>query len=284
MNFGADFSQYDNFDPALPPDPAFNKSVLPGLPATEFKVYSGMTLWNRKQWIGAIYPKFTKEKDFLTEYMNHFNAVELNATHYKIYTADEISKWATKAEGKDFRFCPKIPQSISHFSDLVSMEATLKTKTFLSSILAFENTLGPVFLQLSDKYSPKRVGNLLSYLRSLPREIDFFLEIRHPDWFIDGNMWKILTNELKRLGIGLIITDTPNARNILHLHLTTSRLFLRFVGLGNHPSDYSRFEEWVHRINQWKSIGLKEAYIFFHLQESPHDVLFAKQAGDLLNV
>ena len=38
-----------------------------------------------QEWVGKVYPEKTKEKDFLQYYVQHYNSIELNATHYKIY-------------------------------------------------------------------------------------------------------------------------------------------------------------------------------------------------------
>jgi uncharacterized protein YecE (DUF72 family) len=56
----------------------------------------------RKEWIGKLYPNGTKDAQFLDQYVKHYNAIEFNATHYKIYTRAEIAKWSDKAAGKEF--------------------------------------------------------------------------------------------------------------------------------------------------------------------------------------
>lgn len=103
------------------------------------KIYYGADSWGRKEWVGTIYPARIKEKNFLSEYVKHFNSVELNATHYKTYSPGEIKKWANKAEGRNFIFCPKLPQQISHYSSFVNVED--QTKAFIESILGFKNYL-----------------------------------------------------------------------------------------------------------------------------------------------
>src|SRR5919107_622660 len=90
----------------------------------------------------------------------------------KIYAPAAIQKWADKAIGKDFLFCPKVPQTISHYSSFVNIED--KTNSFLAGISAFKEHLGPVFLQVSDRFSPKRKENLFKYLESLPKDVQFF--------------------------------------------------------------------------------------------------------------
>src|SRR5215831_13951666 len=98
----------------LPRAPLFNKQVLQDKPARDPKIYIGCAKWGRTEWVGKIYPPKTKEKNFLDHYIQHYNSIELNATHYKIYGPSAITKWAAKANGKDFLFCPKMFQGVTH--------------------------------------------------------------------------------------------------------------------------------------------------------------------------
>lgn len=249
----------------LPPDPPENKKVLKGKPIKKPRLYLGCAKWGRKEWIGKIYPKGIKEADFLEEYGRHYNSIELNATHYQIYGAETIRKWADKIPRKDFRFCPKIAQSISHYSTLVNAGA--KTTAFLEGVLAFGPQLGPIFLQLSDRFSPKRRDNLYKYLESLPTDLSFFTEVRHPDWFSDPVISREYFSTLRQLKIGAVITDTAGRRDCAHMHLTTPSTFIRFVGNSLHPTDYKRIDDWVHRIHTWLQQGIKEVCFFMHMHD-----------------
>ena len=107
------------------------------------KVYLGCAKWGRTEWVGKIYPPKTKEKDFLQHYVEHYNSIELNATHYKIYGENGIRKWAEKAKGKDFVFCPKMYQGVTHRGSLKGKDFI--TNEFFRGIVAFEKHLGPIF-------------------------------------------------------------------------------------------------------------------------------------------
>src|SRR5580692_4045325 len=91
-------------DSTLPRDPLSNKKVIKGKPVIHPKVYLGCAKWGIPEWVGKFYPIKTKEKDFLTHYVQHYNSIELNATHYKIYGPSGIAKWSLKAGEKDFKF------------------------------------------------------------------------------------------------------------------------------------------------------------------------------------
>jgi uncharacterized protein YecE (DUF72 family) len=250
-------------DFSLAEEPVDNKLILTGNKIKDPKIYIGCAKWGRKEWLGKIYPKGTKDADFLQHYVRHYNSIELNATHYQVYGADTISKWADKAKGIDFKFCPKVPQVISHYSGFNNVGPI--TDFFLDGILAFKEHLGPIFLQVSDKYSPKQRDKLFNYLRSLPIDLQFFLEVRHPDWFSDKAVRKELFDTLRSLNIGAVITDTAGRRDCAHMELTIPKAFIRYVGNSLHSTDYTRTDEWVNRLKYWVDNGLQELYYFMHM-------------------
>lgn len=265
MEFGkvAD-SEVDLVDFSLPGDGAFTRKVLSGDPVSRPKVYVGGAKWGRKEWVGVIYPAKTKESAFLDHYIRHFNSIELNATHYKIYPEAAIRKWADKTAGKDFLFCPKVPQVISHYSDLGSGRARELTSEFLAGIHAFGDSLGPVFLQVSEKYAPLRKAQLQSYLRDWPQDVALFAEVRHPDWFSNAADREFLFGNLADLRIGAVITDTSARRDCVHMEVTVPHTMIRFVGNGLHRTDFERIDAWVERLKQWFSKGLESVYFFMH--------------------
>jgi len=249
----------------LPADPKWNKTVLSGKEAKKPLVYLGCAKWGRKEWIGKIYPKGTKDADFLNHYVQHYNSIELNATHYQVYGPATIKKWAEKAKGKDFIFCPKVSKNISHFGSLNDKQFI--TDAFLEGIVAFEEHLGPIFLQVSDKFSPKRKKELFDYLATLPKDLQFFLEVRSPEWFEKEEDQKELFQTLRDLNIGAVITDTAGRRDCCHMHLTVPKTFIRYVGNSLHATDYTRCDDWVKRIKYWLDNGLKEVYFFMHMHD-----------------
>ena len=72
----------DTLDLGLPPDHPDTAAVLPGKVETVPNIYAGCAKWGRKEWVGTLYPEGTKDKEFLENYVNHFNAIELNSTFY----------------------------------------------------------------------------------------------------------------------------------------------------------------------------------------------------------
>lgn len=266
MDFGkVPVEELLNIDFSLPKEPAFNKTVLPGKPVKSPKVYIGCAKWGRTEWVGKIYPPRAKEKDFLDHYVHHYNSIELNATHYKVYGEAGIKKWTAKAAGKDFKFCPKMYQGITHRGSLKGKNFI--TNEFFRGIVAFEEYLGPIFIQVSETFSPKRKEELFEFLQTMPSDLQFFMEVRHPDWFKKPEITQELFTRLKEMNIGAVITDTSGRRDCAHIHLTLPKVFIRYVGNSLHDTDYIRIDEWVGRMKYWLKNGLEELYFFMHMHD-----------------
>ncbi|MBD1367070.1 DUF72 domain-containing protein [Mucilaginibacter sp. ZT4R22] len=277
MEFGRVTDEELNFvDFSLPPDPEFTVETLRSAGTTgALQVRAGCAKWGRKEWVGKIYPPKTKDANFLDEYVKHFNCIELNATFYQTYGPSTISKWKEKADANpDFKFCPKFSQSISHIRRLKNAEEI--TTAYYEGIMAFGDKLGPLFLQLSDNYTPKSLPELTAYLESLPTDVPVFVELRHKDWFAVPENKEAVYNLFKRLNIGSILTDASGRRDCLHMMLPTPHAFIRFVGNSLHPTDYVRCDEWVDRIIQWKDLGLQSVWFFMH----QHDERYSPELCD----
>lgn len=282
MEFGrVPEEELNNVDFNLPAEPVFNRQVLTGRPAAGAKVYIGCAKWGRPEWLGKIYPPKTKEKDFLQQYVQHYNSIELNATHYKLYGAGGIAKWAEKAKGRDFKFCPKLYQGITHRGLLKNKDFI--TNEFFRGIVAFEEHLGPIFVQVSDSFSPKRRDELFDYLRSLPTDLTFFLEVRHPEWFANKTVAEDLFATLKDMNMGAVITDTAGRRDCAHMHLTIPKAFIRYVGNSLHKTDFTRIDAWVQRMKYWLDNGLQELYFFMHMHDEATSPELTVYLADKMN-
>lgn len=266
MEFGrVPENELGTVDFSLPAEPAFNKSILKGKSVKNPKVYVGCAKWGRTEWVGKIYPPKTREKDFLQHYVEHYNCIELNATHYKVYGEAGTRKWAEKAKGRDFLFCPKMYKGVTHFGSLKGKDFI--SNEFLRGIMGFEQHLGPIFVQVSDTFSPKRKEELFTYLGSLPTYLQFFLEVRHPDWFAKEKDREDMFTFLRDHNMGAVITDTAGRRDCAHMYLTVPKAFIRYVGNSLHPSDYTRTDVWVERMKYWLDKGVEELYFFMHMHD-----------------
>ncbi|MEJ7770039.1 MAG: DUF72 domain-containing protein [Chitinophagaceae bacterium] len=276
--------ELDILDFTLPGISTFTKKTLAAAGSTSAPaIYVGCAKWGRKEWVGELYPPNTKEADFLEHYVKHFNSIELNATHYKVYGPPIVTGWKEKAGDKDFKFCPKVPKSISHFSNLANDKAKEVTAKFIDGILAFKEHLGPVFLQMGDKFSPDNNEHLFQYLADLPAGMQFFTELRHPEWFANKVIFKNLLQALQKSKTGLVITDTAGRRDCAHMELTIPKAFVRFEGNNLHPSDFTRIDGWMPHLSNWLNKGLQELYFFLHQPDEKYTPELCDYAVEQIN-
>lgn len=275
--------ELDQIDFTLPPDTELtNKTLAAAKSSAPLQVYVGCAKWGRKEWVGKIYPPKTKDANFLDEYVKHFDCIELNATFYNVYPSATISKWKEKADSNPhFKFCPKFSQSISHIRRLKNAEEI--TTQFYEGIMAFGDKLGPLFLQLSDNFTPKSFPEIKAYLEHLPQDVPVFVELRHKEWFANSEARNNAFGLFQELGIGAVITDASGRRDCVHMNLSTPHAFIRFVGNSLHRSDYQRVDDWVERIKEWRDKGLQSVWFFMHQHDERYSPELADYVSDQLN-
>ncbi len=262
MKFGK-LQDISKVDFRLPPDPPGNTQRLtalpPGKPPPE--LFIGCTGWSMKEWVGRVYPKGTRTQDFLQAYSQQFNTIELNTTHYRIPNLQTIERWYRESTA-DFRFCPKVPQSISHSRSLGL--GTDLIPAFCQAIGGLKEKLGCCFLQLPPYFDASRLPQLEQFLTAFSSSIPIAVEVRHESWFNEPDTRDKLFSTITALGRSLVITDVAGRRDVLHMGLTSRTTMVRFVGNGLHPTDYERADAWARRLKHWFQLGLQEAYFFPH--------------------
>jgi len=242
----------------------------------ELAVYVGCAKWN-KQDLKGFYPRGTKDE--LTYYATQFNSIELNGTFYNSPDKAQVETWKAKTPA-DFKFFPKVPQSISHYGRLLNVDE--KMMAFCDAIALFEDKLGVSFLQLHDNFKPKDFDRLASFLRKFAKSVPLAVEVRNAEWFASDQVRERLWALLEQEGIANIIVDTAGRRDMLHMRLTTPTAFVRYVG-ANHSSDKSRLDDWVLRIKEWRDAGLQSLYFFVHQNIEVESPLLSAYFIDQLN-
>ena len=220
------------------------------------EVNVGCAKWNKRD-LKGFYPRGTKDE--LPYYARQFNSIEMNTTFYHFPKREQVKIWKDKTPD-GFKFFPKITNTITHFKQLKEVKDLLYT--YCEEILHFEEKLGMVFLQVHGNFSPKRYERLEKAIADFPPEVPLAVEVRHPEWFEhpnNDNLYQLLRKHHK----SNIIVDTAGRRDMLHMRLSTPTAFVRWVG-ANHKSDYSRLDEWVDRVQDWKDAGLQQLYFFVH--------------------
>lgn len=256
MKFGQvpDPSQIDF---TIPKDHPRTKGILKETQSEKFNVFVGCAKWNKTD-LKGFYPRGTKDE--LTYYSTQFKSIELNATFYKSPSPEQVLTWKDKTPA-DFKFFPKIPNTVSHYRRLLNI--TDVVTDFASSVLNFDDKLGMVFLQLHDNFKPKDYERLGKFIQDWPKEVPLAVELRNEEWFADEETFNKTMNLFEKHNITNIIVDTAGRRDLLHMRLTTPTAFIRYVG-ANADSDYTRLDDWIEHIKLWKKEGLENLYFFVH--------------------
>lgn len=243
-------------DFTLPKDNSTTKEILGKNKSGLKNISIGCAKWNKTD-LKGFYPKGTKDE--LTYYATQFNSIELNATFYSLPSPEQVLTWKEKTPA-DFKFFPKITNTVSHFRRLINVDDVVTN--FATSMLNFGDQLGMVFLQLHDNFKPKDYDRVEKFVKSWPKEVPLAIELRSAEWFEEENFEKV-TQLFEENNITNIIVDTAGRRDMLHMRLTTDSAFIRYVG-ANAESDYERLDDWLERIKIWKKEGLKNLYFFVH--------------------
>jgi len=231
----------------------------------DLSIYVGCAKWNRAD-LKGFYPRGTKDE--LEYYSRQFNCIELNATFYRNFPAEQFQKWYDKTPA-NFKFFPKLGQEISHWKRLVGAGDVVNS--YIDNFSNLQEKLGTIFLQLHANFSPKSFDALKNFLVSWPKGLPLAVECRHTSWFTDSEISKEYFQLLEDHNIANVLVDTAGRRDMMHMRLTNNEAFIRYVG-ANHPTDYDRLDAWVERLHELKEQGLKKIHFFVHQnleKESP---------------
>jgi uncharacterized protein YecE (DUF72 family) len=214
-----------------------------------------------KQWVGSVYPPKTLAKNFLRHYSRRFNTIELNSSFYAIPDPKTVEHWRETVP-ENFRFGPKVVQTVSHQKDIRFSQAQLRS--FCEVMKKLGDQLGVSFLQLPPHWGPEHQEDLFRILDALPEGYRLAVEFRHPHWYANHELPESLISELRMRGVGTVVTDTAGRRDVVHSCLSTPWGVVRFLANQLHPSDFVRLDDWTDRLVAWADAGVEEVYFFVH--------------------
>jgi uncharacterized protein YecE (DUF72 family) len=136
--------------------------------------------------------------------------VEGNTTFYAVPAQKTLEGWVEEMP-EIFRFCPKVPKAISHEGKLI--ENVERTREFIKIMSQLGTRLGPMFLQLPPRYSPKMLPDLQAFLAQWPPEVRLAVEVRHLDWF-DSPHDEALNRLLSQHNMARVTIDTRPIRDL----------------------------------------------------------------------
>ena len=240
-------------------------------------LYIGCPMWGYKEWVGEFFPPHTPQSDFLRLYSRKLTTVEGNTTFYAIPAAETVARWRTETP-ETFRFCFKIPRSISHTPDLGNHRQ--ETFFFIERMRGLGERLGTMFLQLPPAFSPVQTTQLRSFLEFWPADVRLAVEVRHAGFF-EAEHAEALNKLLGEYKVARVLMDTRPIRVgpdeeqrvlqarerkpdlPLQVAITTDLTFVRYIGNPNMDVNNPFLETWARQLAQWLKQKVT-AYVFCH--------------------
>lgn len=276
MKFGK-VENPQNVDFSFLEDNEFNNELLQDAPSEEFRLHLGLPTFGRN-FLKDFYPKGTVDE--LCYYAQRINAIEFNASYFNIPSIEQVKNWKRRS-GSGLIFCPKVPQSISHFRQLVDTQDLVSD--FCDSVIHFEEQLGRVFLQLPEKFSPSQWGKIRHFVEHFPKNIPLSVELRHPDFYISSRRIDAIQDFFTRHACTWVISDTAGCRSAVHMRLTTLDCFIRFNCTHDDRIDFQRLKDWAKRLKEWKDRGVKNVYFFIHQSVQKENTFYIQSATKIFN-
>jgi uncharacterized protein YecE (DUF72 family) len=162
----------------------------------------GTSGYSYGDWVGAFYPPGTKRQEMFARYTEHFRAVELNFTYYRIPTASMLDKLAA-ASPEGFAFWVKANAKTTHEQDRsVAGE-------FIDSLQPMRDRgkLAGVLMQFPQSFH--RTAANRQYLYAAIEDfsaaaVPVAVEFRHCSWDVPAT-----AEGLRQQDVTLVVPDVP---------------------------------------------------------------------------
>ena len=237
------------------------------------KLWIGPAGWSYADWDGVVYPA-KKPRGFkpLAYIGQHFNAVEVNTSFYRIPSARMTQAWPPLVP-TEFSFAFKLTRTFTHErEEFPPADDAAAFKDGLRPVRE-AGQLGPLLLQFpwSFRYTAEAVDWLKRLAEAFP-EFERFVEVRHASW-----EQAEAVETLRQLG-GYCNIDQPRLRNCLGptQHVFGPSAYVRLHGrnaskwFADDVPTYERYNylysdtelrEWVVRLNAI-SAQAEDVYVF----------------------
>ncbi|HEX2206761.1 MAG TPA: DUF72 domain-containing protein, partial [Longimicrobium sp.] len=143
------------------------------------RILIGTQGWNYTAWVGPFYPEGTRPAEFLSMYARAFGTVEVDSTFYAVPAAKVVRGWAQRTP-PEFIFALKMPQEVTHERRL--RDADDVVARFLDAARELGPRLGPILVQMGPDFAPDEFPALERFIRALPGDLRFAVEVRQNRW------------------------------------------------------------------------------------------------------
>jgi uncharacterized protein YecE (DUF72 family) len=233
------------------------------------RLFTGTSGFAYKEWKGSFYPEDLPDSRMLPYYGEHFGAVEINNTFYRMPNERVLLDWSAQVS-EDFQFVLKASRQITHIKRLKEREPF---DYFLGTSAALAHRRGPFLIQLPPNLK-KEIERLRSFLSWLPADVRAAFEFRHESWH-DEDVFSALRDHNAALCIAQVEEEEGALQTPFVPTADWGYLRLRKVAYG--PGE---LEEWAARIRQpdWNDV-----FVFFKHEDEGTGPKLAKQFEQVVN-
>lgn len=236
-------------------------------------IYVGTCGFSYKDWLGTFYPATTRPNEMLRYYAAHFSAVEIDSSFYGVPAETTITRLLA-ATPRDFKFCFKVPQTVTHASSRADVHPDANEFAERLQPVAENGKLGVALMQFPNGFHNNDENR--RYLRSCVRvleDLPLVAEFRNREWQTPETI-----ELLEELQVGWCNADMPSYETLLHpsSDVTAVAGYVRFHGrnaaqwwTGDNTTrylyDYSpeELESWTSRIAEIDE-RIEATYAFFN--------------------
>jgi uncharacterized protein YecE (DUF72 family) len=236
-------------------------------------------MWSHAPWQDRFLPASLPARERLGAYATWCNAVEGNTTFYATPSASTVRTWADQTS-PDFRFVLKLPRAITHEQRLVASGDQLTA--FLSAIEPLGPRVHALWIQLPPSFGPSDLDALDRFLRPLPRDYRYCVEVRHPAFFTDSAPLETALGHARAEWVtfdtSVLFAQPPSSDAEREAWNKKPRLPRRAVALTDHPvvryigrDDPERtaagWRYWVDVVARWLGEG-RSPTVFVHTPDN----------------
>ena len=226
--------------------------LLPQMPG---KAYIGTSGWNYKSWRNGFYGD-TPQKQWLRFCAEHFSAIEVNCTFYRLQPKSTFKKWRDETPDQ-FPFAIKGHRYVTHNKKLLdAKEPVIRCRDAASPL---GKRLAAVVWQLpaAFKKNIERLEKFLQTLRSW-KGTRHAIEFRHKTWFDDE-----VAQRLTKHAVAICMSDAPDWP--MWEWVTTDLVYIRLHGhTRKYASSYSKpaLKKWATRARGWLDEN-RDVHVYF---------------------
>ena len=175
-------------------------------------IYVGTCGFSYKDWLGTYYPATMRQDEMLPYYSRCFRAVEVDSSYYGVLPQQTIARMNARTP-QEFRFCFKVPQTISHPPDAGLGRVHGDAKAFVESVgpIVEAGKFGCALLQFPNGFKPnERTEGYLRAAVDALGSLPLVAEFRNREWQTP-TYFDLLTE----LGVGWCNVDMPSYETLM---------------------------------------------------------------------